>query len=307
MKHRISMLLFFIIAVTVSIPSLAQAEERTLMHDGQKRSYIIDKPTMATNGAKLPVIIMLHGGGGNGENGKRMSGFTEKAVPRGVIAVYPSGTSRFRRMKKIKTWNAGHCCGYAMKQNIDDVGFISALIDELVTRDNADPKRIYVTGMSNGAMMTHQIGAKLSHKITAIAPVVGGLFGDEPRPTSAVSVLTINGRLDKFVPLEGGPGGGRFADQWDGTPVKPAEYQGTFWAAANDCQMSPKVSHSANGAITFLQYTCPNGRDVVHYVVNDSGHAWPGGEKGSPRGDVPSRSLDATEVIFDFFMRHSRP
>ncbi|BBO72669.1 hypothetical protein DSCW_00860 [Desulfosarcina widdelii] len=148
------------------------------MHDGLKRSYIIDKPKMAANGSKLPVIIMLHGGGGNGENGKRMSGFTEKAVPCGVIAVYPSGTSKFQRMKKIKTWNAEHCCGYAMEQDIDDVGFISVLIDGLVAHDSADQKRIYATGISNGALLTNQLGAKLSRKIAAIAPVVGGMFGD---------------------------------------------------------------------------------------------------------------------------------
>ena len=290
-----------------SLPfSPVHAAERTLVHDGLERNYLIDKPQTASNAVKLPVIIMLHGGGGHGENGKRMSGFTDIAGPRGVIAVYPSGTNRFKRMRKLKTWNATHCCGYAMENNIDDVGFISALIDELVARDNADPKRIYVTGISNGAMMAHQIGAKLSHKIAAIAPVVGGLFGDEPRPASPVPALIINGRLDRNVPLEGGLSEGRGASAWDGTPVKPATYQGTFWAAANGCNNAVKESTLANGAVTQIQYSCPAGQEVVHYIVNDGGHAWPGGEKGSRKGDEPSKSLDASTVMLDFFLRHSR-
>lgn len=193
-----------------------------------------------------------------------------------------------------------------MENNIDDVGSISALIDELVARDNADPNRIYVTGMSNGAMMAHQLGAKLPHKIAAIAPVVGGMFGDEPRPSLPVPALIINGRLDRSVPLEGGHSEGRVASAWDGTPVKPAAYQGSFWAAANGCKNAAKESKLANGALTHIQYSCPVGQEVVHYIVNDGGHSWPGGEKGSKQGDEPSRSMDASEVMLNFFLRHSR-
>lgn len=302
MKH------FFAILILVGLlfPYFARADERTLMHDGLSRHYIIDAPTMVPNGVKLPVIIVLHGGGGNGENGKRMSGFTQKAVPRGVIVVYPSGTNRFKRMRKIKTWNATHCCGYAMKHRIDDVGFISALIDELVRRDSADPTRIYVTGMSNGALLAHQLGVKLPDKIAAIAPVVGGLFGDELRSASPVPTLIINGKLDKSIPLEGGVSEGRAASAWDGTPLKPAAYQGDFWAAANGCNDAEQESTLANGAVTQIQYGCPSGGEVVRYIVNDGGHAWPGGEKGSKRGDEPSTSLDATQVMFDFFMQHHK-
>lgn len=308
---RASIFFTFALFTAVFLPlylhsSVAQAEERTLVHNGLDRDYIIDKPQNVTAGAKLPVIIVLHGGGGNGEYAKRMSDFTELAVPRGVIVVYPTGSGKFTRMKKLKTWNAEHCCGYAMENDIDDIGFIGALIDGLVAHDNADPKRIYVTGMSNGAMMTHRLGIALSDKIAAIAPVAGGMFGDEQKPAYPVSALMVNGKLDEFVPLGGGLSGGRFPDAWDGTPLKPATYQGTFWAAANGCNSVSQTVQEAGDALTVERYQCPDGREVESIIVNDGGHAWPGGVKGTRKGDKPSQSLDATKAIFEFFMHQSK-
>ncbi len=284
----------------------AHAEERTLMHNNQQRHYIIDKPQNVAEGTRSPLIFVLHGGGGNGESAKRMTGFTELAVPRGAIVVYPTGSGKFARIKKLKTWNATHCCGYAMENNVDDVGFIRALIDRLVAHDNADPKRVYVTGMSNGAMMTNQLGAALSDKITAIAPVVGGMFGDEQKPDYPVSALIINGKLDESVPLIGGQSDGRFKSSWDGTPLKPSSYQGTFWAAANGCVSDPVTTQQAGAALTVERYQCPKGQEVERIVVNNGGHAWPGGEQGSRLGDKPPQSLDATKAIYEFFMRQSK-
>ena len=294
----------FMVVVCAAMSSV-KAKERTLEYGGFERHYIIEMPQMVIDALRLPVIIVLHGGGGNAESAARMTGFTEKAVPRGFIVVYPDGSGRSRR-GVLETWNAGHCCGYAMKNKVDDVGFISALIDNLVAKDNADPRRIYVTGMSNGAMMTQRLGIELSGKIAAIAPVVGGLFGDEPQPTYPVSALIINGRLDESVPLKGGQTGGRFPDAWDGTDIKPAPYQGRFWAVANGCDPKPNLYSEKGGAVTVETYDCPEGRDVVRYVVNDQGHAWPNGGKGSRLGDEPSKSMDATEVMIKFFAEHSK-
>lgn len=305
MKRKLP-LLAVCLTLAALIPNSVGAEERTLSHGGRERRYIIDKPPIDEGGAKLPVVIALHGGGGNGENARRMTGLTERVLSKGAILVYPDGTGRFARMKALKTWNARHCCGYAMENDVDDVGFISALIDALVAHDGADPKRIYVTGMSNGAMMAHRLGVELADKITAIAPVVGGLFGNEPGPSSPVAAIIINGALDHSVPLEGGQGHGRYAKAWDGTPLEPAAYQGAFWASANGCDPAPKATQSTGGTLTIERYTCPAGREVIRYVVDDGGHAWPGGDKGSPRGDEPSASLDATEVIWDFFVRQSK-
>ena len=87
-----------------------------------------------------------------------MTGFTAKGQREGFIVVYPQGTGR--RESLLLTWNAGHCCGYAMEQRVDDVGFIRVLLDTLLAQLPDRSARIYVTGMSNGGMMAHRLGIR---------------------------------------------------------------------------------------------------------------------------------------------------
>lgn len=274
-----------------------------LEHDGLRRSYVVVAPAAAASRkAKLPLVLVLHGGGGNAANAERMTGFSAKARDEGFLVAYPEGTGRFQ--DKLLTWNAGHCCGLAMTRHVDDVGFIEALIDRLAKDYPVDPRRIYATGMSNGGMMTHRLGRELPHRLAAIAPVVATLFGDEMRPPQAVSALMINGGLDKSVPPQGGPPGGRFPGAWDGTPAKPVLAQGAYWAGVNGCEGDP--ARSEQGTLIQWRYRCPAGRGVEIFLVGDTGHAWPGGLAGSNRGDAPGTTLDATTVIWDFFKAHPK-
>jgi polyhydroxybutyrate depolymerase len=292
-----------LIAVALVEPGAAKDVEKRvdLSFADRDRSYLVYAPP--GDGEKQPIVIVLHGGGGNAENAVRMTGFTDKARAEGFIAVYPNGTGRFDNM--LFTWNAGHCCGSAMRGDIDDVGFIAAVIDDVVARYGADRARVYATGMSNGAMMAHRLGRDLSDKIAAIAPVVGGLFGDEEAPPRPVAAIIINGALDKSIPEAGGGTGGRAKNAWDGTPLTPVAHQGEFWAKANRCAPSPKTE-TPSAAVILSRYDCPAGSDVVAYIIKDNGHAWPGGEKGGRRGDEPSESFDATDAIWGFFKTKSR-
>jgi polyhydroxybutyrate depolymerase len=285
------------------VASGQDANRQNLVHDGITRSYVLRTPAKRLRpDAPVPLVLVLHGGGGNAPNAEQMTGFTEKARREGFIVAYPEGSGRLKT--SLLTWNVGHCCGYAMENNVDDVGFIRALIDELSRRYPVDPRRIYVTGMSNGGMMTHRLGIELSDRVAAIAPVVATVFGDEKKPPHAVSALMINGSLDENVPPAGGAPGGRGTQAWDGTPTRPALEQGTFWASNDSCK--PDATKSDTKAWTRWLYTCPTGTSVELYLVKDNGHAWPGGKPGSRRGDRPSKSLDATDVIWDFFKAHSR-
>ncbi|HEX4934505.1 MAG TPA: PHB depolymerase family esterase, partial [Gemmatimonadaceae bacterium] len=202
------------------------------------------------------------------------------------------------------TWNAGHCCGWAMERGVDDVGYVDALIDQLQRQYPVDPARIYVTGMSNGAMMAHRIGIALSHRIAAIAPVVGALFGDEPAPAHPVSAIVFNGMRDRSVPYDGGRGHGVGRRAWDGTPTTPATQQGAFWAAADRCAPTPRTEDLGQHLVT--TYDCPARAGVVLYAMKDGGHAWPGGRKGTPAGDDPGSAVDATAVIWEFFAAHPK-
>ena len=277
--------------------------QRVLRHGGRERTYVVRVPSgVAGENSGVALVIVLHGAGGNARNAEAMTGFTAKGAAERFIVAYPEGTSRRR---PLFTWNAGHCCGYAMEQRVDDVGFISALIDELAATHRIDRKRVYVTGMSNGAMMAHRLGIELADRIAAIAPVVGTVFGDEPRPRSRVSALMINGMLDEFVPYRGGPPGGRFREAWDGTPTRPALDQSRFWAEANGC--SPTFDTENGRAYSVRRHDCRPPIAVEMYSVKDNGHAWPGGRSGSRRGDTPSTSLNATDIIWAFFRAHPKP
>ncbi|HEX6707834.1 MAG TPA: PHB depolymerase family esterase [Albitalea sp.] len=271
---------------------------RTLVHQGLERHYVVRAPASAS--AALPLVLVLHGGGGNAAISEQMTGFTDKAMREGFVVVYPEGTAR-RGSGRLLTWNAGHCCGHAMERRVDDVGFIRALVDRLVAERLVDPRRVYVTGMSNGAMMAHRLGIELPDRIAAIAPVVGALFGDEPKPAKPVAALMINGRLDASVPPAGGAPGGRFPWAWDGKPALPALAQGSFWAAANGCGDTPEATE--RGPLAQWRYRCTPGREVELLIVADNGHAWPGGRAGSRRGDTPSTAVDATDLIWRFFQR----
>jgi polyhydroxybutyrate depolymerase len=285
-------------AVDANVTSAKQ----TLVHDGIERSYVVFVPQSVTQrGGLAPLVMVLHGGGGNADNAERMTGFSDEAEKEGFIVVYPEGTGRFGKML---TWNAGHCCGYAMKNRVDDVGFISAMIDKLIRDYPVDTRRIYATGMSNGGMMTHRLGIELSNRMAAIAPVVATLFGAEAKPKHPVSALMINGMLDKHVPYQGGPPGGRFSDAWDGTPTKPAQEQAAFWARADGCMNPPEQKDDS--AYVLTQYRCPDGRDVEMYLIKDNGHAWPGGQQGSRMGDKPSTAVNGTDVIWAFFKAHAK-
>ncbi len=276
----------------------------SIHHEGRERSYLVRVPEdIARAGKQVPLVIMLHGGGGNADNAERMSDFTTLARREGFIVVYPEGTARGRA--GLRTWNAVHCCSYAMTEQVDDIGFIAKLIDHLAAQYPIDPSRVYVTGMSNGGLMSHRLGRELSHRIAAIAPVVGAVFGDEPPPASPVAVLIINGVLDKAVPWEGGHSDGRFgARAWDGTPMQPAMAQGRYWASANRCGTTSSVSR--HSGYNRHYWDCPDNTAVELYEMTEMGHAWPGGMRGTPGADDPGNAFSASEVIWQFFKSHSR-
>jgi len=290
-----------------SIPAVdepANAESiRTLVHDGAERSYLVRVPPRMDPGRdRVPLVLVLHGGGGDARHAERVTGFTRKAEQEGFVVVYPEGTGRLDR--RWLTWNAGHCCGSAMKQGVDDVGFIRGLLERLITEYPIDPGRIYVTGMSNGGMMAHRLGIELSDRIAAIAPVVATMFGDESKPRHPVSALIINGALDRSVPVDGGSPGGSFAGAWDGTLTRPVTDQAVFWANANGCP-GPPETHEDDACIRW-RYPCPGRQTVEFYLVKDNGHAWPGGQRGSRLGDQPGTSVNATDIIWAFFRQHAR-
>jgi polyhydroxybutyrate depolymerase len=295
-----------VVLVPCARPSGAQGaadpDLRTLTHGGRQRTYLVHD---FGRGRPAPVVLVLHGGGGNGANAVKMTGFDRVASREGLIAVYPEGTSVQTRFRML-TWNAGHCCASAMDGRVDDVGFIGALIDALIASGRADASRIYATGMSNGAMMTHRLGRELSTKIAAIAPVVGAVFGDEPPPQAPVPAFIVVGAEDEIVPGAGGPlrvrmpFGRRSADR----DAAPALAQATYWARANGCGEPVRTEAAAYRKTAWA--SCRSRAPVIFVSVLGNGHAWPGGQPGREGAAQPTKAYDASEEIWSFFETQSR-
>jgi polyhydroxybutyrate depolymerase len=249
------------------------------------------------------LVILLHGGGGNGNNMAEQTGFDAVARREQLIAVYPFGDGVLPN--SLLTWNGGHCCAYSIRNKIDDVAFLSQLIDHLIKTRKVDPDRVYLTGLSNGGMMSHTAGIALHDKLAAIAPVISSMWGDEPATTFTLPVLIINGADDERVKVNGGElQGFGFARKPADKPTLPITSQRDYWAKVNGCN---EYTDSETDAYQLRRYTdCKHHGDVEAYVVKHNGHAWPGGTKPRGLADEPAKNFNANEVIWDFFRQHTR-
>lgn len=279
-----------------------QATEHMLRVGGSRREYLLFDARRDARPA--PLVIALHGGGGNaGTMVPRWSGLARE---QGIVVAFPEGLGMSPRMG---TWNAGGCCAYAMNRNADDVGFVSALIDALVASGTADPRRIYVTGMSNGGMMTHRIAIALSDKIAGAAVVAGALFGNEPAPASPVPMMIVHGVRDQVVGFDGGPSPMAFVARSQSRPFMPVRYAVDFWARADGCRTVATEPADGNAEVVVeVHGRCRAGSEVVFYRLASATHIWPGATNVMRMLETtPYRAFDATPAIWAFFQRHARP
>jgi polyhydroxybutyrate depolymerase len=275
----------------------ASEVERTLVFQGEARSYLLHVPD--SSATARPLVMVLHGGGGNARNAERMSGMSDIADRENFVVVYPNGSGRLRRA--LLTWNAGNCCGMALDEQVDDVGFLNAVLDDVARRTPIDSRRLYVTGMSNGGMMTYRLGCESAARFAAIAPVAGAMNVD-CRPAAALSVIAFHGTADQHVLYDGGtPSKSIDRHPRVDTPVRQTI---TFWQQFDGCQAY--ATDTAAEVTTDDWGKCKAGTEVELNTLEGFGHAWPGGQKGSPRGDDPTASIDASEAMWQFFSRHSR-
>lgn len=272
----------------------------SLQVDGYDRSFLLNLPPNYNDSNNFALVIALHGLAGSAEQMEHDYGLTAKSNSAHFIIVYPEGVPS-DGILGIRTWNAGTCCDFAMQHNIDDVKFISLLIQKLLAAYKINPKKVYATGMSNGAMMTYRIGCELSQYLAAIAPVSGTLLTTQPcRPTKAIPVLHIHSAVDNKVPYAGGHG---LANYY----FPPVDSTLRVWAAIDGCNASPRVITDTT-LYTYSQYTdCSKNTTVQLYLTKDGGHSWPGGLQARPAADPPSAAFNATDLIWDFFKGYELP
>jgi polyhydroxybutyrate depolymerase len=263
----------------------------TLTVDGRERHYRVHTPAGGAGGR--PVVVFLHGGGGTGELFARVSGMNAVADEGGFVVVYPDGSGRLG--DKLLTWNAGDCCAYAKDRDIDDVAFVAALIDDVTRRLRTG--EVFVTGFSNGAMMTYRLGCELADRISAIAVVSGAMNLDTCRPARKLPVLVMHGTADSAVPYDGGPSGAEYptAGTWTNRSVR---YAVDFWTKHNACGPTPTETRDAE--VTRQTYACQE--EVTVYTIDGGGHGWPGGRKARPGAVEPTPPRpDASRVVWEFF------
>jgi polyhydroxybutyrate depolymerase len=280
--------------------------------DGKlKRNYILHIPPQYSSQKDLPLVLAFHGGGGSALQLLDSCGLAAKADKEGFILVAPNGTGKFRR--RFLTWNVGFGFGYAMRNHIDDIGFVRKLIERLEGNLRIDPKRIFATGISNGGILCHFLAGALSDKIAAIAPVVASIGGKRALnapfiypsiPEQPVSVIAFNGLLDRRIPYQGG-----IQQKSVDKPVyvTAAEDMHSFWVKVDKCRPRPEVEVNNSAKYKVITYSGgPQGPEVIQYVIFDQGHAWPGGKKPWLGADPPSMTISADDLMWTFFKNHPK-
>lgn len=292
-------------------PCLADAGQsvvRSLEVGGLTRTYRLYAPQGIGRQAPAALLFAFHGGGGDGVRMERLTAFTSLAHREGFLVVYPDG--------KYKNWNDGREAGVSRthRENLDDLGFIAALLDALTRDYRIDPARVFSTGISNGAIFSHFLAAKLSPRIAAIAPVVGGIadpFQQTFNPDRPVSVLILQGTADPLVPYDGG---GIIKGRRG--RIISTEEAARLWAQHNGCRAAPvrqvlpeRDPTDGCRVIVSTWSRCREGTEVALYSLEGGGHTWPGGSQYLPEFVIGKvcREFDATALVWDFFKGHPRP
>ncbi|MYY80323.1 polyhydroxybutyrate depolymerase [Streptomyces sp. SID335] len=247
----------------------------TLSWKGEKRVYTVHAPPGFSRTKSLPLIVAMHPYPGDGGAAAAISGLNAKADDENFLVAYPDGLN--------KAFNAMICCGTE-----DDVGFIRTLTKRLTRTWNADPDRVYATGISNGGDMTYKLAVELPGTFAAIAPVSGGFLGTDAekasyKPKTPVSVTTFLGGADQY-----------FTSMDKGIKT---------WQKRLACTTgSPDTLGKTN--IKRTEAKCRDGSAVVVYRLPDMGHAWPKGAGGGMSD--PTAGISATDLMWDFFKSHTR-
>ncbi len=271
----------------------------TLEHDGLARTYRVYVPDNLPT-ETVPLVIVMHGAGGDGAGMERMTRFDDLAEAYGFIVVYPDGLNTI--------WNDGRAGDSRVPTSLDDVGFLSAIIDALAARLPVDTSRVYAAGYSMGGMMAFRLGCDLQDKIAAVASVAStfpGYLLTNCESAAPIPVLIIQGTRDEVIPWDG-------VQQGSVLIYLSTAQSAVYWSLTNGCEETPELLEGVDVApedSTIVRHiyfkNCQNAADVEVFAIIGGGHTWP----GTPlpvRGGTVSYDLYASAAIWNFFERHSQ-
>lgn len=227
---------------------------------------------------KVPLLLDLHGFTGSAEWQRNLSGFSQLADRDKFIAVWPDGLHN--------SWNAGNaCCGQSVADNIDDVGFLRKLIDNVSDQHGIDQSRIYITGISNGSAMSQRFVNEASDIIAASASLALYLLVPPEENYTPVPLMEIHGTQDKVV-------------NWDGSDNFPSAMENLdTWRSMNHCKGEAVESWREGDHYALTYNRCRAGAEVTLVRIYQGGHVI-----------YPNRgaNIDTPQMAWDFMKRFSK-
>jgi len=296
-----------IISLFLSSFSFSQSDKSqglyidSIAYDGLNRKFMYYIPSGIENLTSVPVVFFLHGMGASAQIGVNVLGpqYHARAERDKAIVVYPDATS--------KHWNDRLGGSYPLTDSIDDVGYLSALIDLFILDFKANPKRVYFSGSSNGGMMTYRLSCDIPDKIRAIAPFISTISPNVAREFSQakpIPIIITSGTADSIIKWNGG------TIKVTRTPViLSGDENVAYWVARNGVRKKAKITNlpdietGDNSTVEVQHYKGKN--DVVLYKIIGGAHTHPT-LRAPGKALVKGLNMDynSFEMVWDFMMSY---
>jgi len=273
----------------------------SMSYDGIQRKYMYYIPSGIENYTKVPVVFFLHGMGASAQIGVNVLGpqYHARAERDKAIVVYPEATS--------KHWNDKLGGSYPLTDNIDDVGYLTTLIDFFIRDFKADPKRVYFSGSSNGGMMTYRLSCDIPNKIRAIAPFVSTIspkIAKEFANAKPIPIIITSGTADSVIKWAGG------SIKVTRTPeILSGDDNVAYWVARNSAKKKAKITKlpdlepGDHSTVEIQHYKGKN--DVILYKIIGGAHTHPTLRiLGKPLVKGLNMDYNSFERVWDFMMSY---
>lgn len=286
------------------------AERQSFDIDGNARWYLLTAPDTATGTEPVPLVLDFHGLSEGAEFHSAATGYTELAESEGFVVAFPHGTGQ------PVAWNI------SSGEDNPDLAYVDEMLRQIEDAYCIDTARVYATGLSNGAFMSSALACTRADVFAAVAPVAGVTRAQDCDPGRGVPVVTFHGTADPLLPFNGSVSGEAISGLTSGSGVTtttspPGDIDGegypasaAAWAAANGC--GEPTDEQVADSVLRRSWDCPDGAEVVFYMLEGGGHTWPGSDALTNEGiqaivGPTNMEIDATALSWNFLKSHSLP
>lgn len=261
-----------------------------------ERYYKLHTPSNFSSKKVFPLVVALSGGSKDLSKDE-MYGLVSKANKEGFIIAFPKAHDQTPPQDSATTWNAGACCGRAKEKKVDDVGFMKEMVQAVKKQVQVDPQKVFIVGMSNGAMMAYRLACEASDVFKGIAAVAGTEGAYVCKPEKTPSILHIHAKNDEVVPFNGGKSKKPdvFAEKAISFQSVPETVQ--KWVGRYSCIPTPQKLEKNEKTPCEVYQGCGHGAKIQVCVTSEGGHTWP----GETSNEVSSKTFIANDIIWDFF------